>query len=185
MRRGAALFAIIAGLLFVACADTEPQAPRPDSDSAQTYDGGRIPVDNNIYEVVGVVQSPMESLVRQTRAASGSASGVMISGTGTMSGSYHGPEFDGKGFIRIALESITPTPQQFEVPAGATIIVKSSDTKAILVGAGDRVYLRCRVQYEAVAAVLEREKFDANTVATWELDYCRLASPVVTEGEAP
>ena len=34
-------------------------------------------------------------------------------------------------------------------------------------------------QYEALAAVRDNEKFSKTKVETWELDYCRLASPVI------
>jgi hypothetical protein len=41
------------------------------------------------------------------------------------------------------------------------------------------VTFKCRAQYEAVAAVRENESFNQAKVETWELDYCRMATPVI------
>lgn len=95
----------------------------------------------------------------------------MIGGYG--SASYFGPEFGGKGFVRgVVVESDASLAE-----VGHMVVLKSTDTKAIMLMPGDRATFKCRQQYEAIAAVRSYETFNADKLATWELDYCRLASP--------
>jgi hypothetical protein len=103
-------------------------------------------------------------------------SGFATGGIGMMSGVYYGPEFGGKGFIRLKImESDSKL-----APVGATVIIKSTDTKGIALLPGDIVEFKCRHQYESVAAVRTEEIFDPVKLATWEIDYCRMTSPIVT-----
>lgn len=169
------VLAVLAALAISSCAVGDV-APRPDSDSSQRWeDGARIPVDDNVYEITGVVAGAVDSLVRQTEAARGSVAG---SGYG-LYGTYFGPEFGGKGFVRLLVRESNSR----LAPVGEIVILKTSDTKAIILVPGDEVTFRCRHQYEAVAPVRNYETFDAEKVETWEIDYCRLATPVIRSGQ--
>lgn len=170
------LVVMIMAFGLVSCGGPSESAPAPDSDSQQEFeDGNEVPIDKTVYIIQGTVQSPVESLVRQTEAAGGSMSGWQAGGFGSISGSYFGPEFGGKGFIRVLVEESN----SHLAPVGTVAILKSSDTKASILGHGDRVTFKCRAQYEAVAAVLDNEKFDREALQTWELDYCRMVNPNV------
>jgi hypothetical protein len=160
-------------------------APRPDSDSSQSFSSSStedgIPVDDNVYYIKGQVISDVNSLTRQTDAASGEVFGYGGTGFGVMSGSYYGPEFGGKGFIRI----LVMNSDSFLAPKGEVVILKSTDTKGIALLPGDVVEFKCRHQYEAIAAVRDYETFDVDKLETWEIDYCRFISPIISQLKLP
>lgn len=161
-------------LLFaVGCEGYVDRAPAPDSDSEESFNGGAIPVDDGVYTIVLEVANDIESLTRQTEAASGSA--FMYGGYG--SASYFGPEFGGKGFVR----GVVRESNSHLAIVGHMVVLKSSDTKAIMLRVGDVATFKCRHQYESVAAVRSFETFEAEKTETWEIDYCRLASPDLGE----
>ena len=177
---GLALLLVALMIVVSACGDEE-YAPRPESDSPQAYsikDDVRVKVDDGLYTITGTVAGDVDSLTRQTQAAQGSIAG---SGFGFY-GTYFGPEFGGKGFVRLFVESSDSA----LALAGEVVILKTTDTKAIVLIPGDRVTFKCRAQYEAVAPVREYETFDEtkrDLVETWELDYCRLAVPLINIGQ--
>lgn len=172
-----ALLCLIVVLCSCAPTDTPPQ---PDSDSSQSYAtvAEGIPVDTNVYTIKGKVVGAVESLVRQTQAAGGSVSGSSFDGYGFASGSFWGAEFGGKGFVRLrVIESNTNEAEGEDLaPLESIIIIKTTDAKMRALLAGDVVEVKCRRQYEAIAAVLERETFDP-AKGMWELDSCRMTSP--------
>ena len=179
---------ILAGItLFgtVACSGGST-APAPDSDSAQQYNANaKIEVDTNIYNITGTVTAQVQSLTRQRSPGGGSVGGSLF-GTngfayGSIGGSFFGPVQTGRGFVRITVDKAEPATDLAGV--GETVILKVSDTKGTALLPGDTVTFRCRRQYEAVAAVKNNQKFDVRTDGTWELDYCRLATPVITVGK--
>lgn len=169
-------FLVVAMIILVGC---EPYAPQPDSDSSQSFSRiqGGIPIDDNIYRVMGTVVSDVDSLTRQTQAARGSASGY----DGYYSGSFYGAQFGGKGFIRLRVESISPSTEVAK--PGEIALLKSSDTKGSALLPGDFVVFKCRIQYEAIAPVRESEEMEEDKHGTWELDYCRLERPVIIPQE--
>lgn len=176
MKKIMCVFLLVVLLVVVSCEYDD--RPRPDSDSQQNYAAGsHIPVDDSVYVISGVVAGDVDSLVRQTSPAHGGLVGTAL---GT-AGSYFGPEFGGKGFVRLYVTSVVP-PTDTIAPHNIAI-VKTSDTKAVVLVPGDRVVFKCRRQYEAVAAMRNGEAFDDVKVGTWEIDYCRLASPVIKVGE--
>ena len=61
------------------------------------------------------------------------------------------------------------------------VIFKFTDTKATALLPGDVVEFKCRRQYEAVAPVKDAERFDEDKFSTWEFDFCRLTTGVITE----
>jgi hypothetical protein len=166
---------VLAVLVVAGCVPVD-EAPRPDSDSSQSYrTEARIPVDDAVYTITGQVIADVGSITRQTQAARGSVSGVPT-GTGTfVSGSYYGPEFGGKGLIRLHVQESNSS----LAPIGEIVLLKSTDIKGAALLPGDTVTLKCRAQYEALAAVRENSNFDQELVETWELDYCRLVTPVI------
>ena len=176
----AAILVIV--VLLAGCSDI---SPAPESDSSQDFaSGAKIPVDDNVYVITGEVVADVDSLTRQTEAARGSVSGYGSGYGSYVSGSYFGPQFGGKGFVRLLVSDAHPPTGL--APRGDIVIIKTSDTKASALLPGDVVTFKCRAQYEAVAAVRRRETFDADLVETWELDYCRLVSPVIeVVGEPP
>jgi hypothetical protein len=156
----------------------------PQNDSGWDWDEGSvdIPCDSHIYQVEGTVVTLPESLTIQTERGYGSGSGFMINGMGSVGWSSMGPEFSGKGFVRI----LVSWSDSELAPAGQVTILKVTDTKAIALLQGDKVRFKCRSEYEAVAPLDYGEKFTTETrdqAATYELDYCRLVSPVLQEVE--
>jgi hypothetical protein len=169
------LILFVLALVVVGCGG---QAPQPASDSPQTYNtNARIPVDDNVYTISGQVVGDVASLSQQTTPAQGDVTGLAGRGYGYLGGSYFGPEFGGKGFVRLLIHSAQPeTPL---APLEEIVVVKTTDTKASVLLPGDVVTFKCRAQYEAVAAVRENEPFNEDKLATWELDYCRMVTPVI------
>lgn len=172
-----AVVMLIVSIILIGCEATNV-APRPASDSSQRFattdSSGKIAAvetDTGVYTISGTVIGDMTSLVRQTSPAFGSFGGSMYAASGT----YFGPELGGKGFVRLHVISSDSK----YAPKGTNVILKVVDTKAIALLPGDTVEFKCRHQYENVAAVLDNEVFDVEKLATWEIDYCRLSSPII------
>jgi hypothetical protein len=164
-------------LLISSCVPTD-SLPAPDSDSQQNFtSGSQIPVDDNVYYIKGEVITDVNSLVRQTDSAHGNSAGYITGGYGFVSGSYYGPEFGGKGFVRI----LVMNSDSWLAPEGKIVILKSTDTKGTALLPGDIVEFKCRHQYESIAAVRNYETFDEEKLETWEIDYCRMISPIISQ----
>lgn len=162
-------------LLSVAACEEKESAPTADSDSNQNYaKNSKIPVDDEIYTITGTVADSVENLTRQESPGKGSLTGFGNYTTGT----YFGPVESGKGYVRLKVQNSQPRTDL--ATEGNISVLKVTDTKATALLPGDIVTFKCRRQYEALAAVKENQKFDEAKVATWELDFCRLASPVIT-----
>lgn len=169
---------ILLALFLTGCTDEPEEDPTVDSDSSQSYaDGSRVPTDTEVYTITGEVVGQVNSLERQVEPAHGEISGSTFNGYGSISGSTFGPVEKGKGYVRILVNEADPTVDL--APVGDVSILKVTDTKGTALVAGDIVTFKCRRQYEAIAAVKDNQKFDKTAVETWELDYCRLASPVI------
>lgn len=158
-------------LLLTAC----QREPSPESSSIFTYAwGARVPIDTRIYTIGGTVAADVASLVRQTSPAQAQT----YSAEGVSYGTYYGPEMQGKGMVRVRVTESDST----LAPVGSTVVLKLDDTKGILLLPDDHVHLKCRAQFEAIAAVVNRQPFD-ESAGVWELDYCRLSTPVVVVPE--
>lgn len=169
---------LVVVILLTACGGQTDIAPEPESDSSQRYRlGSEIPVDDNVYTINGRVVGDVDSLTRQTAAARVTNSTVYADGYTRSSSTYFAPELNGKGFVRLLVYSSEPETDLAQ-PENI-VIIKTTDTKATMLLAGDVVTFRCRAQYEAVAAIRNNETFRAEDLGTWELDYCRLSSPLV------
>jgi hypothetical protein len=168
----AALALALFGVLTAeGCDESNPTA---DSDSAQNYGGDhKVDVDEKTYVITGEVVREVNSLTRQVTPAKGDVFGY----GGYVSGSFTGPVEAGKGFVRLKVQ--VSNPSTAEAPVGEVAIIKTTDTKVTALMAGDVITVKCRRQYENIAAVKEGQKFNKDEVGTWELDYCRLASPVI------
>lgn len=157
------------------CGDGIPTA---ESDSFQNFDvRTKPPVDKNIYTITGTVVGDITSKERQIRAASGSLTAV----DGIATGTYYGPQYTGRGIVRLQVESVNPSTVSLSV--GEVAILKTGDLKAVALLIGDKVQFKCRRDAEAIAAVVNNEEITAKHIV-WEMDYCRLAVPNVklTEG---
>jgi hypothetical protein len=165
------LFALVV-LLPSACANV---APTPESDSPQAYQSrARVSVDDEVYTIVGEIVGSIESTTRQTTPAYGYG---YTYGTGSGSyGSYFGPETSGKGIVRVRVKSS----ETKLAPVGEVIVLKTTDLKAIVLLPGDIVRFKCRAELEPIAAVRNNETYNEEIVATWELDYCRMATPSIS-----
>jgi hypothetical protein len=163
----------LAGLAVVLLAVVGCQrAPAPESSSGLNYAWRTtIPVDTAVYTLRGTVANDVDSLVRQTQRAEAQT----YSAEGVSYGTYAGAEFNGKGMVRFMVaESDSPL-----APVGSTVILKFDDTKGVMLLPGDGLTVKCRAQFEPLAAVVNRQPF-VEAAGVWELDYCRLTTPVVS-----
>ena len=167
------LLAILVLSVLTACMSENVQ-PAPVSDSAQQYSGGQIPVDDNVYLIVGEVVGDIGSLTQTSAQSTYKQYDTYATGSYWMTQS-------GKGFVRVKVSSCSPPAD--EARPEDVVILKTTDSKVIALLPGDRVTLKCRRQYEALAAVRERETFSASKMQTWEIDYCRMVTPVILAGE--
>lgn len=172
------IIALLCVLLLFGCAPSE--TARIDSENTTgSWTKDRLDerhIDRNIYHISGVVAHDVDSLTRQTRPASGSYAGYYGGGG---YGYYSGAQFGGKGFIRLLVEETdAPVGQR-----GQIVILKVVDSKSVALLPGDRVKFKCRYQPEVVDAMYYNEEWTDDALI-YELDYCRLDSPViqVTEG---
>lgn len=166
--------ALASAIMFGAESCESESDPSVESDSSQSYaSGSKVESDTNAYLIKGEVVGPVNETTRQVTPGQGDIFGY----NGYLNGSFTGPVEKGKGFVRIRVESASPSTDL--APVGQVTIVKTSDTKAKALMNGDVVSFKCRRQYEAVAAVRNNQKFDKKSDGTWELDYCRLATPVI------
>jgi hypothetical protein len=167
------IFIILLSFLLFGC----DIAPRPVSDSDQSYIAtAKIPVDDNVYNLSGTIVSDVNSYSYQVGQSYVSGYGTQYGGFVSGSGSLWA---EGKGFVRIKLESISPSNDLAQ--AGDTIVVKTTDQKIRALLPGDYVKLKCRAQYENLAAVRNNSTFDETLLETWEFDYCRMSSVKISK----
>lgn len=171
--------------IFLTAEDCDgPADPQVESDSNQAYaDGSKVPTDLQIYTVTGTVAGDVESLTRQVKPGGGSTPTCFGTSGCYGGGSFFGPIEKGKGYVRLRVNSVSPATESAK--EGSLTILKVTDTKATALLPGDTVTFKCRRQYEAIAAVQQRQKFDRDKDGTWELDYCRLSTPTITVKPAP
>lgn len=153
-------------------------SPSAQSDNGEAYFGNmfsteKIPIDDNVYTFKGKVIEDVASLTRQISPAYGGAYGNGY-------GYYRGETIDGKSFIRIVVSDVSPaTSKEFYSDNG--VIFKFTDTKATALLPGDVIEFKCRRQYEAIAPVRSGEPFDVDDFETWEFDFCRLTTGIITD----
>ena len=174
MKKNLALILILISIALGGCAVSTTTDPRPPVEYVQNNsdykytNSSQIPLDMTYYHIKGEVAGDTESLTRQTSAGGGFYAPGLY-------GAYFGPEYQGKGFVRLL---VTESDSDL-APAESVVLLKVTDTKAVLLAPGDHVAFVCRRQYEAVGAIYDYEGLDVEKAATWELDFCRLETPVV------
>lgn len=174
------LFSIAFAFILISC-----EAP---TGAPVISDSSGLPIDNNVYILSGTIEGN-NSLVRQTDPASG----YVYNGYAAFSG----PTIDGKTLIRIKLDNISARQLETstlitstlyndialkEVEKGQTLIIKVVDTKAVALKSGDKTTFLCRYQFEALSRS-SGEQYDEEKLASWEFDYCRLATGILIETE--
>lgn len=168
------LFILLSFIMFGCSTDVQPH-PDSDSDQSYVYDA-HIPVDDNVYNLSGEIVADVNSYSYQVgqsyMSGYGSQYGGFVSGSGALWA-------EGKGFVRMKLDSITPYSDLAQ--PGDTVILKTTDQKVRALLPGDYVKLKCRAQYENLAAVRSNSTFDEKLLETWEFDYCRMSSVKISK----
>lgn len=160
---GAAVIVLLLILLLSGCNS-------PKSDSGIEFLPAEIPIDPDIFTLRGTVVTDILSI--QTTQAQGYSSATQYYGYSTFSLWQ-----EGKGFVRLLVDDASPMTNLAE--PGTTIIIKTTDTKLKAILPGDMITLKCRAQYENVAATRVNEVIDIERYGTWELDFCRMVTPLV------
>lgn len=168
-----AMFLFVIVLLSLVATACVPEYAVVESDNRAVPLGYvEAPVDPAVYYITGTIIADVGSLSRQIEPAYGGA----YNGYGY----YQGETVDGKTYLRVLVESISPVTDK-ALP-GHIVLVKATDTKATALLPGDRVDLKCRSQFEAIAPVNagEAELLTTEAFTTWEFDFCRLTTGIVT-----
>lgn len=88
---------------------------------------------------------------------------------------------DGKGMVSVHVNSISPSLDY--IKPGMDVVLKTTDLKIMAIDPGYSFEVRCRNDYEPVAALQDNE-ITSEKYDTYELDYCRMSNPqIVFEGE--
>lgn len=88
---------------------------------------------------------------------------------------------DGKGMVSVHVNSISPSLDYMK--AGMDVVLKTTDLKIMSIEPGYSFEVRCRNDYEPVAALQDNE-ITSEKYDTYELDYCRMSNPqIIFEGE--
>lgn len=167
----------------------QPVAPGADGNYAANYG---LPAVTTVYSLTGTVLAAPGSLTQY--AVDGRMSGSRYNGYGSVSGYIQGGT-TGKGFVRFKVQSvewhdpyidagITKQGEDWTPAAapGDVVLLKTIDSKASALGAGDTVTFLCREQNEFVSAVAVNE-IPTTAGLTRELDYCRMLSSQFQPGE--
>ena len=83
---------------------------------------------------------------------------------------------DGKGLVSVHVNSISPSLDY--IKPGTDIILKTTDLKIMAINEGYSFEVRCRNDYEPVAA-LQNNEVTNDRYDTYELDYCRMTNPKI------
>lgn len=197
----------VAVALFLSACGAQPvppvNAPPPTGQPVEVWaiplpvgpgaDGNYIPnfgatQDLHIYIVTGIVQAAPGAVTSYSFEGRFSGSSGRYSGysSGFISGGT-----EGKGVVRFLVSKVTiinpyhghgleDTEYQPIIKAGDTVMLKVVDSKASGLATGDAVVFQCRVDTDFSAAVGGNEHPTEASLAS-ELDFCRMATPVITE----
>ncbi len=83
---------------------------------------------------------------------------------------------DGKGLVSVHVNSVSPALDY--VKPGTDIVLKTTDLKIMAISEGYSFEVRCRNDYEPVAALQDNE-ISNDRYDTYELDYCRMTNPII------
>lgn len=142
------------------------------TDTEFAYTANEAPHNPNLYMLHGRVDD--EVYGHSTINAEGRSQSV----DGFSSSSFRVWQ-EGKGLIRVRIESITPSLDYAK--SGSLVIIKTTDLKVLALQPGDNVVFLCRVDYEFVGALTREQAKNTNLddARTEEFDICRLQNPVV------
>lgn len=167
--------------ILAACGG-QPNAPTAPGQNGTYQAGIGINQRLEVYRISGHVLGMGNSIQRPEMQGGA----TYVNGYGS---AYVSSSTPGKGFVRFHADEVTWTMEttqtaEFEpvVKAGDDVLLKTSDTKAASLLAGDVVTFLCRAQAEFVEAVAGNEQPAQNKIVM-ELDYCRLEKPQFTPGK--
>ena len=83
---------------------------------------------------------------------------------------------DGKGLVSVHVNSVSPSLNYLK--PGTDIVLKTTDLKIMAIEPGYSFEVRCRNDYEPVAA-LQNNEMTNDRYDTYELDYCRMTNPQI------
>lgn len=140
------------------------------SDSGLSLKSVGTNIDNNIY-VLNVTMLGNVISSKDTNAL----------GTGRQYSDIYGYENmrlwqDGKGMVQVRVNSISPSLKY--IKPESTIVLKTTDLKVMAVSPGYSFEVKCRNDYEPVAA-LQNNEMSNSQYDTHELDFCRMTDPVI------
>lgn len=171
-------FIIIAlSLLLAGCGGgTLVNAPVAPGQNGAYQAGIGINQQLEVYRLTGSVLGVGESV--QQYSFEGRATTYRSYGSAYIAGGT-----SGKGFIRFKIEGITWTSEVTQTAeftplakVGDSVLLKTSDSKAASLVAGDHVVFLCRVQAEFLEAVAGNEQPNLSKIVQ-EFDYCRMERP--------
>ena len=162
------IFLLISLLLLSACSTRT-------SDSGYSLKTVGKRIDSNIYVMnVTMLGSPVSNKNMEGESISRQYSDIYGFGNSRL-------WQDGKGLVSVHVNSISPALDY--VKPGMDIVLKTTDLKIMAVNEGYSFEVRCRNDYEPVAALQDNE-MTSERYDTYELDYCRMTNPqIIYTGE--
>ncbi len=157
------LFMLTALLLLTACSTRT-------SDSGYSVKTVGKRIDSNIYILnVTMLGTPLSNKNVEGESVSRQYSDIYGYGNSRL-------WQDGKGLVSVHVNSINPSLDY--VKPGTDIVLKTTDLKIMAISEGYSFEVRCRNDYEPVAA-LQNNEITTDRYDTYELDYCRMANPQI------
>ena len=163
------LIIAVCAMVFAACSTRT-------SDSGKTLKTIGNKIDSNIYKLnVTMLDAPVSNRTMGGEGVQRQYSDIYGFGNSRL-------WQDGKGMIAVHVNSISPSLNYIQ--PGTDIVLKTTDLKIMAIDPGYSFDIRCRSDYEPVASLQNNEVTNGD-YDTYELDYCRMATPkiVPVEGE--
>jgi len=184
MKKFFVVFVLLLSVLLAACEGTvrpvnfdESGAPevlcvKPESDNKYYWSSiSCVEVNTRAYVVVVDV---VDEITNHTEVnAESYGYGTMYGGYGYASSSMRMWQ-DGKGLLPVTIVTVNPPFHDLQV--GDTIILKTTDLKAMAIPAGARATFVCNEDTEVVSPVKSNQTLTTDRI-TYELDDCRMLTP--------
>lgn len=174
-------------LLLVGCAEATTPVPNtdpnvrqvicvaPESDNAYQWAiGSCVETNTDVYLITVRVVQTLTS--HNEINAAGSGSGVLFGNSGSYSSHFRMWQ-DGKGILPVEILSIFPEFPSLMV--GNTILLKTSDLKAMALPELSEVEFVCNQDIEVLSPNQNRQTLTTDRL-TYELDDCRMTTPSYT-----
>lgn len=179
---------VLLGVLVSACGTHEPVSRQeadqvdllvhPESDNSYGWSlGSRVRINIDVFYLKVRVNDEMTS--HSELQASGSGTGYMSGGFGYGVMSYRMWQ-EGKGILPVTVLSISP--EFHGISAGETILLKTSDLKAMALPNGSVTEFICNEDVEILSPVANSQILTTDRL-TYELDNCRMTLPTYKLGE--